>query len=230
MYLILVNVCIYMNKLLDNLYTHLCISVVDYFLNYWQLLIIYQYLFSRHYVLRFVIQDIYYSKENNDQNYDMWWIINDSKIISTLYVCIFFLNFKFAENIFEMRDTSGRNCTAIWSFFSQTSFIEKKIRIHSRCVDLRISFFFFPFSFLLFRLVTNADLRPVILSEFHELGDSLPESIQQEAKISALWNVNPRKWKENTRQLWLTIPASPLDVLKTIQRYKFVICYKYSTR
>lgn len=160
----------------------------------------------------------------------MWWIINDSKIISTLYVCIFFLNFKFAENIFEMRDTSGRNCTAIWSFFSQTSFIEKKIRIHSRCVDLRISFFFFPFSFLLFRLVTNADLWPVILSEFHELGDSLPESIQQEAKISALWNVNPRKWKENTRQLWLTIPASPLDVLKTIQRYKFVICYKYSTR
>ena len=160
----------------------------------------------------------------------MWWIINDSKIISTLYVCIFFLNFKFAGNIFEMRDTSGRNCTAIWSFFSQTSFIEKKIRIHSRCVDLRISFFFFPFSFLLFRLVTNADLRPVILSEFHELGDSLPESIQQEAKISALWNVNPRKWKENTRQLWLTIPASPLDVLKTIQRYKFVICYKYSTR
>lgn len=97
----------------------------------------------------------------------------------------------------------------------------KKI-VHSRCVDLRISFFFFPFSFLLFRLVTNADLRPVILSEFHELDDSLPESIQQEAKISALWNVNPRKWKENTRQLWLTIPASPLDVLKTIQRYKFI--------
>lgn len=97
----------------------------------------------------------------------------------------------------------------------------KKI-VHSCCVDLRISFFFFPFSFLLFRLVTNADLRPVILSEFHELDDSLPESIQQEAKISALWNVNPRKWKENTRQLWLTIPASPLDVLKTIQRYKFI--------
>lgn len=97
----------------------------------------------------------------------------------------------------------------------------KKI-VHSRCVDLRISFFFFLFSFLLFRLVTNADLRPVILSEFHELDDSLPESIQQEAKISALWNVNPRKWKENTRQLWLTIPASPLDVLKTIQRYKFI--------
>lgn len=134
------------------------------------------------------------------------------------FLCIF-VYFFLILNIFEMKDTSGRNCTAIWSFFSQASL--KKI-VHSRCVDLRISFFFFLFSFLLFRLVTNADLRPVILSEFHELDDSLPESIQQEAKISALWNVNPRKWKENTRQLWLTIPASPLDVLKTIQRYKFI--------
>ena len=57
-------------------------------------------------------------------------------------------------------------------------------------------------------LVTTGDLRPLILSEFHEPAILSPESIQQGAKLSTLWNVNPGRWKENTRQPWLTNPAS----------------------
>lgn len=64
------------------------------------------------------------------------------------FFCIF-VYFFLILNIFEMKDTSGQNCTAIWSFFSQTSFIEKNspfaLRGFTNFLFL-FSLFFPPFS------------------------------------------------------------------------------------
>lgn len=124
-----------------------------------------------------------------------------------------------------MKDTSGRNCTAIWSFFSQTSFIEKNSPLALRGFTnflFLFSLFFPPFSSGHERWSSTGDFIRIprtrrFFAWIHSTGGediSVMKCKSQEME---------RKY-----QLWLTIPASPLDVLKTIQRYKFI--FVISTR